>query len=243
MRIRAEGKGENPRLDMLHPTIKYLHDLPNPPRIMGIQMIFFIKGQRGQDDYDGKWKTRNHLLYGWRREGIAEPEYAWRWKWSGPEVNDKTGKLVGHTFGKGWRMFSVFDDDEVGGVKGWIDMLASGTVQPDAGNPFDGVVYTPLPYFRQDRDMQDWYEQTFNMEADYYGRVRAVESVRQHQPEMFRHALNSMIPQNRQSCDWPGKCSCIDICFSDDSMLVNPTATGLYRIRQAHHVAEAAGRK
>jgi len=222
-------------------NVKALSTMPDLPRIMGIQMTFLVKGRREQDNYDGKWKTRNRLLYGWAKPGIAGEEFAWTYNWSGPDVNETTGKLVGHKLGKGWRMFPTFE--AVGGVKTWIDLLASGTVQPDAGNPFDGLVYTPIPYFRQDRDMQDWYEQTFALEQDWQMRVRTVEKVRNEQPQFYRQILNSLIYQNRSSCDWPSKCPCQEICFGDDSMLVNPVASGLYQIREPHHLAEAGVRK
>lgn len=225
-------------------TAAILRESPDPPRIMGIQMVHLIKGKRDKDEYTGRWQTRSHLLRAWKREGITAPEFAWSWKWAGPEVNERTGNLVGHTLGKGWRLTDVFDPNEsFGGVKGWIDALAAGTIQEEAGDPFSDTYVQPLPYFRQDQDLVDWQEQAMNQEWRVHDSVKAVESIRQFQPETLRSALNAMFPQNRRSCDWPSRCQFLDICFGDPSMLISPLSSGLYELRVPHHAAELDAQK
>lgn len=205
-------------------------------RIMGIQMVYLIKGQRTQGEEGGRYVTQSSLIHPWKREGITDAEYAWRYKWSGPDTWPDSGKLRGHTLGKGWSRVDIWEDV---GVKGWLDMLASGTVQSELGEPFDGVIHTPLPYFRQDRDIQDWIEQAQNQEAKVIHDHKLLEDVRKQQPELMRTVINALAPGYRRSCDWPSKCQFQEVCFGDVSMYTSPLSTGLYQLRQPNHDAEA----
>jgi hypothetical protein len=214
-----------------------LANLEGDARIMGIQMVYLIKGQRTQGEEGGRYVTQSSLIHPWRKEGITEAEWAWRYKWSGPDIWPDSGKLRGHTLGKGWQRVDVWNDI---GVKGWIDLLASGSVQTDLGDPFDAIVNMPLPYFRQDRDVQDWIEQAQNQEARVIQDHQVLEGVRVNQPELMRSVVNAMAPGYRRSCDWPSKCQFQEVCFGDSSMFTSPLSTGLYEIRRPHHDAEAA---
>jgi hypothetical protein len=220
-----------------YPTLKMLCDLESEPRIMGIQMVYLIKGQRTQGEEGGRYVTQSSLIHPWRKEGITEAEYAWRYKWSGPDVWPDSGKPRGHTLGKGWTRVDIWNDV---GVKAWIDMLASGTVQSDLGDPFEAIVNMPLPYFRQDRDVQDWIEQAQNQEARVIQDHQVLEGVRVNQPELMRSVVNAVAPGYRRSCDWPSKCQFQEVCFGDSTMFTSPLSTGLYEIRRPHHGAEAA---
>jgi hypothetical protein len=206
-------------------------------RIMGIQMVYLYKGRRSQRDDSGPWLTDSPLIRGWTREGITDRDYAWRYKWDGPDTWPDTGRLRGHTLGKGWSKFDAWT--ATGGVKAWIDLLASGTVQPDIDrNPFDDTYAMPLPIYRQDRDMLDWIEQAQSQERDVISRALTAENIRIDDPTMLHQALNGLFPQYRRSCDWPSKCQFQEICFGDDTMLTSPCSTGLYQLRQAHHEPE-----
>lgn len=222
-----------------------------PPRIMGIQMTFLVKGIRRQA-YDGApYQTSSPLLRGYYREGITEREFAWKAETPcpGPGHVLKQGKKGPilcegkkfHKLGVDWTPFDTYrgeGPDLVGGVSGWVEMLASGTVQPDAGDPFDSIIQSPLPYFRQDRDMADWIEQAQSIEARVNAEVVELERIRVEEPARLRSALNVLVPQNRRSCDWPSKCQFQEICFGDDSCLTSPFATGLYQKRSPHHIFE-----
>ena len=203
-------------------------------KLQGVKMVYLIKGDRREYPEDsGLYAQDSHLVRGWRREGITGPEYAWRYKWAGPDVWQDSGKLRGHTLGKGWERFNVWETE--GGVKAWIDLLASGTVQPDAGDPFENVVVTPLPYFRQQQDMESWEIQTRAQEVKVAKDVAEInELVGDHQ----RVALDVCFPQYKRSCDWPSKCDYQEICYGDDSALTNPIGTGLYQLRTVNHPTE-----
>ena len=215
-----------------------LDPLEGPPRILGVKMVYLLKGRREQYPEDsGHWQTSSHLLRGWMREGVTGQEFAWRYKWFGPDTYPDSGKLCGHTLGKGWKRFNTWEAN--GGVKAWIDLLATGSVQPDAGNPFEQVVYEPQPYYRQQQDMDDWHQQAAAQELRIMTDAAVVENVRTRlTPDGLRHALNDCFPQNRHSCDYPSKCQFQEICFGDNSMLTNPLGSGLYERRQPHHQPE-----
>jgi hypothetical protein len=220
--------------------VEWLSKFADPPRIMGIQMVHLIKGRREAqgEDGGGPYITQSHLLRGWYKEGITEREYAWRYKWTGPDVWADSGRPKGHMLGKGWVRFDVFKEFD-GGVSAWVEMISSGIVQPDAGDPIESTYKQPLPYFRQDQDMQDWIEQTQAAEARVTATMIELERTRVTQPASeFRHTLNVLSQQNKGSCDWPSKCQFQEICFGDESMLTNPCGTGLYERRVPHHQAE-----
>lgn len=209
-------------------------------RIMGVQMVYLVKGQRTQGEEGGRYVTQSSLIHPWRKEGITEAEWAWRYKWSGPDTWPDSGKLRGHTLGKGWTRTDIWNDM---GVKAWIDLLNSGTVQSEAGDPFDSVVVMPIPYFRQDRDIQDWIEQAQYQEARVADAHQVIEKVRRLTPELMRSTLNAIAPMYRRSCDFPSPCQFINICYADDSMLLNPYASGLFQPRIPHHTFEAEAQK
>lgn len=231
-------------------------------RIMGIQMTFLVKGMRRQDYEGGPYRTASPLLRGYYREGVTEREYAWKAETPCPGPGHvlkqgKKGPIVCegkkfHKLGQEWTPFQTYKSsgDIVDGelvstmeMSEWIDLLASGTVQPEAGDPFAAIVQTPMPYFRQDQDVLDWVEQAQGQESDVAAKAAQVERVRVEEPKMLRSTLNQLFPQNRRSCDWPSPCQHAPICFGDDSMLTNPMASGLYQIRVPHHDAELAAQK
>lgn len=249
-------RGVVPNEPMGNAALDAIRVMDSPPRIMGIQMTFLIKGMRRQA-YDGApYLTSSPLLKGYYREGITEREFAWKAETPCPGPGHvlrqgKKGPILCegkqfHKLGVDWTPFDTWRNeglDIVGGVKGWVDMLASGTVQPDAGDPFEAIVQSPLPYFRQDQDIADWIEQAQGQEARVAADAAFVESVRVDDPKALRSTLNRLFPQNRRSCDWPSKCQMSEICWGDNSMLTSPCSTGLYQLRVAHHDAELSAMK
>jgi hypothetical protein len=219
-------------------TLEYLRSLDAPPRILGVKMVYLIKGRREQYPEDsGQWITSSHLLRGWMREGITGQEFAWRFKWAGPDTWPDSGRLKGHTLGKGWTRFNTWEAE--GGVKTWLELLETGTVQPDAGDPFAACIVEPQPYYRQQSDLENWAEQTAAQETRIAADAAYCESVRVNgSADDLRHALNTRFPQNRHSCDYPSPCQMIGICWGDSSMLQNPLGLGLYERRESHHAPE-----
>ncbi len=214
-------------------VIKGFLAAPSPPRIQAIKMEFLIKGSRNEVPKGSKhYVTYNHLIRAWRRLGVtpSDDSFAWRWEWYGPDTDD-VGQLKKHRLSpKVWKPFNVWEADDIGGIKGWIEMLASGRVQPEAEDPFESLVVTPMPYFRQEDDMNDWFAQTVAIEERVAQDVTVVDAIDQGDLVHHRHELNRRFPQNKRACFWPSKCPFHKICF-DLPFGSDPVDSGLYQIR------------
>jgi hypothetical protein len=210
------------------------------PRIMGVRMEYVLKGERREDR--GAWVQRSPLIRGWRRPTITGWEYAWRYEWR--EEDPVTGELRSRRLGREWQPFNVWESEDVGGVKGWIDMLASGQVQPESRDCLAAQFVEPIPYFRNQAEVEDWFEQAAAQESRIAVMAAAVEHAA---PAERRSLLNRCFSQHRRSCDWPTACPFQAICFGSDQIADDPLASGLYVWREPHHeperlqrVAEAA---
>lgn len=229
---------------------------PNAPEIQGIKMDFLIKGGRKETPKDsGRYVTYNHLIRGWKRIGIVpgEDSYAWRWEYPDPANPEKKKRLSY----KNWAPFNVWEEDSIGGVKGWIEMLSAGVVQPGAGdplrdaapeelrlNPGPVLFVSPVPYFRQPEHVSDWVEQTQNQEERVAVNVELVETARKTgmvkaTPDVdgYRSVLNIAFPQNRRACDWPSQCQFQSVCF-ENVFGQDPRTHGDFINRVPHHETE-----
>jgi hypothetical protein len=230
------------------PLTAFLASTDQPPRIMGVQMVYLIKGVRRQAYEGGPYTTASPLLRGWYRDGVTEREYAWKEETPCPGPGHvlsygKRGPVLCegkkfHKLGAGWTKFNVGTGGSEITTSEWIEMLASGTVQPDAGSALDSVVWTPQPFYRQDRDMEDWTEQARAQEALVIEAAQDVERTRVEALHALRRVLNVSFPQYRSACDWPSACQFVPVCFGDESALTSPFASGMYQRRVPHHRAE-----
>jgi hypothetical protein len=202
---------------------------PSPPRIAGVRMEYIIKGRR--DEYpEGSqhYEQYSPLIRGYMKEGIRAPELGWKREWKDPD--GKTRKLDYRT----WKPFHAWE--QPGGVKAWIELLATGTVQPEAGEALSSQFVCPVPYFRDEDDVRNWYEQTVYQEREIAAHLVAVDNAN---GEGERQSLlNQYFPQYRRSCDWPSPCAYIDCCYSTN-VGKDPIGSGLYREREPHHTTES----
>lgn len=213
------------------PTWQYLRDLPEPPKIQGIRMEHLLAGQR-MDPGKGPKKTGRKVQYsplirGYKKDGITPDldEYAYKFQW-----DDEYGT---HRLGKGWAPFNAWE--QPGGVRAWIDKLASGGAQADLGDALDTQFVYPQPYYRQAEDVEDWQQQ---MIAEELRKFEAVEKLRTAVDKNQRRLLlNVLFPQFRHSCDYPRLCWAAELCFSP-GYADYPDTTGLYKKRDPHHAAE-----
>lgn len=230
--------------------VELLKSSPAPPEIQGIKMEFLIKGSRNENPKNsGRYVTYNHLIRAWRRIGIVpgEDSYAWRWEFPDP-LNPEKKKRLSY---KNWQPFNVWEEDSIGGIQGWIEMLKSGMVQPEAGDPFRSAApeelrlnpgpvlfVTPVPYFRQPKHVEDWVEQVQWQEHNVNMDVRYAERSRESgDEEEYRAVLNRLFPQNRRACDWPSACQFQPICF-EYPFGQDPRIHGDFQNRIPHHETE-----
>jgi len=199
-----------------------------PPRIAGVRMEYIIKGRREEfPEGSSHWEQYSPLIRGYVKEGVTRAEFGWKREWKDDE--GKTRKLDYRT----WKPFHVWE--QPGGVKAWIDLLATGTIQPEAGECLPSQFVCPVPYFRNEDDVRNWFEQTVYQErqiSEHLVEIRGASGEGDRQS-----LLNMYFPQYRRSCDWPTPCHYIDCCYSTN-VGQDPVGSGLYREREPHHATE-----
>ena len=177
----------------------------------GVIMIWLLKGERRETPKgSGRYTQSSPLIRGYRKFGDdGQPEYAHSYYWA-----DGSGSR--HGLGKGWSKFDAWM--EPGGVKEWINLLATGHVQPDAGNPLADQFVMSAPYYRQPEDILDWVDQTIEQESAARYIAELCDS-----PNPWH--------QHRHSCSYPSRCSFYKICWGEPHVRVDPLANGYVRRR------------
>jgi hypothetical protein len=248
-RVHANPHSEPGALGIDVELFSLVKECPYAPKVGIVRMEYLLRGERRQDACS-RWITRSPLIRGYRREtsGLAV-EYAWSsyWSCSSPHAMRKSGwypdgQCPGdgrrHKLPDDYESFAVWEDREVGGVAGWIEMLASGKVQPEAGDPLRQQLILLPPRFRHQADIDRWCRQASAQEAqvaqDSSEANRLLEAHRQDDLELF---LDERFPMHIRACDYPSKCQFQDICWNPE-VARDPLASGLYVPREPHHEPE-----
>ena len=185
-----------------------------PTQTSGVIMVWLLKGdRREQPKGSGQWQQSSPLIRAYRRfndAGEAEWAHSWYWEHNGSR----------HTLGKGWERLDAWTME--GGVKGWIDRLATGTVQPLAPSPLDTQFVVSSPYYRQPHDINDWVSQATGQEAE-----AGLLASSGHPMWFFK--------QHRHSCSYPSRCEFYDLCWSAPHKREDPLGNGF--VRRGPHIS------
>lgn len=208
----------------------YLASVGSAPKVQGIKMEYLIKGLRKEDGDSGRYIQWSHLIRGWWKHGITEADNEFAWKYTFTKPDGSSGRL-----GKGWERFNAWEMPF--GIAGWIDMLASGSVQAGvvADDPIEAAIVAPVPYYRQASDVEDMLQQVIAQETRIANGLVILNTATT--PDERRIDLNENFPQHRRSCLWPSRCSFLDLC-KDSNIAADPLASGLYIRRVPHHMPE-----
>lgn len=220
------------------PMLEWLSKQASPPKIQGIRMEHLLCGPRKEAKRGSGAKVQYcPLIRGYKKDGITPSldEYAWRYSYTDSDGSERR-------LGKGWTPFNAWETN--GGVRAWIDMLDRGRmVQPEIGDALDMQFVYPLPYYRQDGDVESWKRQMLA------GERRKMEAFREIQHgtvdawvgplEATTEWLDVNFPQHRHSCDYPSSCEMLEICHSP-GYADDPIGSGAYTYREGHHDAEIA---
>lgn len=199
-------------------------------KIMGVQMIHLVKGRRAEHPKgSGRWVTFSPLIRGYRRHGTVGTEYAHSWEW-----DDVDGS---HRLSGKWERFDVWTD-YAGGVKQWIEDLDALMIQPQAPSPLEAQILTPMPYFRQPEDMQNWLDSTRAQELRVAERSSYIQGAIPTDLSTTR-LLNEHFPQYRHSCHYPSDCQFLRLCFGSEDYRRDPVGTGDFKWRSLNHPIEA----
>lgn len=207
---------------------------------MGVRFCFLVKGKRwplwdADGNKAGMW-TDSPLLYGYRYVGPGGITYAHSDRTYKPENKSGYGKL-----GKGWEKFKTYDggeaSKEVGGIKGWLEMLASGEIQPELPNPLEAMVITPTPRFPYREELSSALVQ-ITTEASSAESAKLAYNLRVGMGEDETATLDQLFPQTRRACYWPVECEYLYACYkaSPGQNLLDPSSP--YEERTPHHDIE-----
>jgi hypothetical protein len=210
-----------------------LHDAASdrPDTIAGVLYKFAVKGSRRHDDWDDLYKQDNPLIYGWMKLGASpeETEWSWKYSWSDPdEINDKTGKPVGHKLGKGWKKVPIWQSYP-GGVKAWIEALASQSIAPTFLNALESAFPSPLPVERRPDEIVHWQLQIEAQELSIANNLVTIENAVME--DVKSRLLDAYFPQHTASCHSFTGCPFLSICWENQ-----PAEVGdLFKIRESNH--------
>jgi hypothetical protein len=218
-------------------------------KIRMVQYEFLLKGQRKQDPYgSGFYKQDSFLLHPYKMDsfsslsgGTLEFSQSLDYKW---KVNQ--GRQP-----KGWKKINIWEDI---GVKEWINLLASGNIQAEEGNPFDNVLVNGNDrlVFRDEKDIREWYISTSYQEEQNARYLQTLSDLTENIPLSYSREqvellskeydlrLMQYFPKNTQSChNFYGKdCSFVGHCHEQNISIKEGIESGIYQIRKPHHEME-----
>jgi hypothetical protein len=150
-------------------------------------------------------------------------------------VSDKNQFAI--TFGKGrppkgWEKVDVW---KYLSIKEWIDMLASGEIQPELGDVLSKFIRGSDVIFRDDDEQLEWFISTKTLVKEINNKRFAMNN----DPMDYAECLATYYPKDTQQClkYYGSLCTYYSICHQG----VNPDEAlndRLYQIRRPHHDSE-----
>lgn len=245
----------------------YLHDLPAPPRIMGIRYEYMLKGYRSEDkDLSARfgikvWSQRSHLIQRYVATSVPSRGAAMYamgdecWSYDYIKEDGSASKLAWQN----WRRQPVWEHGST--IKSWIDKLDSTEMALSAYDPTVGqeprevgwksdaqaLGYTathpldevfPAPLTVYRSDDQ-LRDWVEQVEAQERRVAEAVATVAAAEDEgERRHQLNVLFPMSRRACSYPTECAMTKVCYGGDDIRRDPLGSGLYKRREPNHPQE-----
>lgn len=208
-------------------------------KLAGVQMEFLLKGRRSRDKETKQYLQDSILVRPYFKDGggLIEDEYAWKY-WThcdAPHTTSGGKKCPGdanHSLGKGWYRVPIWEHMP---IKEWIQLLHEGSVQSDAGDALEGLVVSPMPFFRHQEEIESWRLQVESQEA----RIAEIrKGAATDWPDDMKFYLDRNFPQHREACFKYGEkhsCQFLDVCFGN---IGDPLESGLFQLRKPHHTPE-----
>jgi hypothetical protein len=206
------------------------------PMIQGVRMQYALKGRRTQyPEGSGRYTYSNPLIRPWRKSedlgGSRGMQYATRFETD----NGSGGKS---RLGRGWTRVNIWEDGQMG-VKEWIELLANETTFPSTppGFALENQFVLPEEYFRNPDDIARWKRQIAYQEGVKI--PQALDLIRCAGTWEERELLlDQHFPMFTRACHYPSRCQFKEVCHGAKAYLVDPVASGLFRVRTPNHVPE-----
>lgn len=226
--LDSESKYPKQVIDASEKYLKYLEKFRKPEKIMGVIMIYLLKGKRYESSsIPGRWEQHSPLIRAYRKLVGTQYEYAPSLYFNNPSNKSGKGRL-----GKGWEPFNIWEDEEVGFIKGWIAKLAN--PNQNMGEDIIGNSFKiPAPYFRNQEHVDSWVRQSRSIEKEIEYKINQVEAIK----SLRNEALDLHFPQRRKGCHYPVDCEMLDICYNSE-VFNDPIGSGKYIYRKPHHKME-----
>lgn len=209
-----------------------------PTRSSSTRFCYLIKGDRKETQKgNGHYRTDNPFIYGLRKITPSGIQYAWTWWTINPENKSGYGRL-----GKGWEQFPVWQDAEVGGIKGWMEKLENGEIQGDIGDGhvFDKHVLSQPDVFSNWGLIESRILQTATKEFEAIDNLQKLNF-----PIGLGKNIDSGFQMNTNSCFFPTPCDYLKICpngndYFKQHIADNPLSEeyNAYERRVSHHEPE-----
>lgn len=174
------------------------------PKVYAVQYEHLVTGEWRDDDKTGLRKRRSFLVHPYKlsmmgtfsvfgNTSVTSPSTDYKWK-----VN--AGRQP-----KGWEKINIWEDV---GILNWINMLATGQVQPEEGDPLENIIRTSELIFRDRNDgaqLKEWHESTKYQEELIAKNLDILESHaewarKNNNWKLFETALNQLFPKETQTC-------------------------------------------
>lgn len=217
---------------------EYLRSKGKQNSVAGVLMLHFIKRQRREDKKgDGFKKQKGPLIRGYRKLDLEGIQYAHSMYFPSDKNESGISRL-----GKGWEAFDIFGTPEgleVGGIKGWLNKLNSGEIQPECGDVLGGELIEPIPYARNPQHVKSWLRQTIAREIDIATRLLNIDIYLEKKQHLEVY-LDEQFPQNNKSCHnlYGGDCQYLSMCWGTEEERWKPMDGGEFEFRVPHHKAE-----
>jgi hypothetical protein len=214
----------------------WLENKNNLLKTSATRFCYLVKGERWEEHKgQGDYRTDNPFLYGYRKFNASEVEYRYSNKISKPENKSGYGYL-----GKGWEQFPVWENTDIGGIKGWIEYLSTDNNAEKwngEGNIFDDYVISLPDVHVNPSIVNSRIKEIETIEMNIYDYLELMKK--------GDSTIEAMFPLNTQSCYYPSRCEFLPICNNGNDHYrehialdpLNPE-WNLYKLRSPHHKPE-----
>jgi hypothetical protein len=222
----------------------WLNSKSVPLKTSATRFCYLVKGERWEEHKgQGDYRTDNPFLYGYRKFNASEVEYRYSNKISKPENKSGYGYL-----GKGWEQFPVWENIDIGGIKGWIEWLSmdnNGDKWNGEGNVFDDYVISLPDVYVNPTFIDRRIKEVTEIENRIHHALTedAKKDLSLWTIEMM---LDKVFNMNTQSCYYPSRCEFLPICPNGNNdyrehIALDPLNPewNLYKARSPHHKPEA----
>jgi len=198
-------------------------------RVDGIAMEIFVNGSRRKDKKDGIYKQDTFSIRPWVKRNVTGPDsYAWKYYYE-----DSFG--ANRSIGKSYQRVNIW---EIMPIKEWVELLASGHIQPELGDPMQKLFVAPVPYYRQNDDINSWLVEVIAQELRI---AEAMAEINNEQDSAEKQRLvDANFPRYRHACrnKYRKWCPYFSICWGSEGLAQDPLAGGLFKLREPHHELE-----